>query len=173
MSGGAGLSAAATPDYQAVQLPYRGGRFAALAIMPTSGTPADFVGGLTPERIAAIAAALRPGMTVSLPRFTTTSTIDLKPVLGALGMADAFTDAADFSGLSPQPTRVSQAIQRVYLAVGEKGTTAAAVTGIALEPTSMPAGPQIVLNHPFLFLVRDTRTGAILFAAQVQDPTAG
>lgn len=173
MSGATGLQAAMTNAYRAVQLPYKGGRFAALAVMPTSGSLPDFVRSLTPEKIRSIADSTQPGLTVSMPRFTTTSTIDLKPVLEALGMTDAFSGAADFSALSNAPTQVSQAIQRVYLGVGENGTTAAATTGISIIPTSASPGPSVVLDHPFLFLVRDTKTGAILFASEVQDPAAG
>jgi serpin B len=110
---------------------------------------------------------------VSLPRFRTTATIDLKPVLESLGMVQAFTPDADFLALSPQPTMIDQAIQRVYLGVGEKGTTAAAVTGISMIPSAGYAGPSIVIDHPFVFLVRDTQTGAILFASEVVDPGAG
>jgi serine protease inhibitor len=173
MSGGAGLQGAVTDDYQAVQLPYKGGRFAALAVMPTSGSLGDFVGRLTPSRISSIITKVQPGVPVELPRFTTTAKIDMKPVLQALGMTTAFSDIADFSGLSSEATEVDQVMQRVYVGVGEKGTTAAAVTGISMNASSARAGPSVVLDHPFLFLVRDTKTGAILFASEVQDPTAG
>jgi serpin B len=174
MSGGSALHSAITGGYRAVELPYRGGRFAALAIMPSGGSLADFVQSLTPDRISAIAGSLRSGTQVKLPRFTTTSKIDLKPVLQALGMTTAFTDSADLSGLSDAvSTKVDQVIQRVYLGVGEKGTTAAAVTGISILPTSVTPERYVVFDHPFLFLVRDTETGAILFASEVRDPTAG
>jgi serpin B len=173
MVGGTGLPSAITGGYQAVQLPYAGGRFAALAIMPAHGTPADFVRGLTPARLTAIVAGTRPGSAVLLPRFTLTSTLDLVPALTALGSSDAFGAQADLSALSPQPTFVDQVVQRDYLAVGERGTTAAAVTGIAIAVSGRAApARQVVLDRPFLFLVRDTTTGAILFAAQVSDPTA-
>ncbi len=57
------------------------------------------------------------------------------------------------------------------MAVGEKGTEAAAATGIAAEPTSASVGgTTLTFDHPFLFLVRDTTTGAILFASLVQHP---
>jgi serpin B len=141
--------------------------------MPTSGSLGDFVRSLTPGRISSIASSLAANVSVSMPRFATTSKIDLKPVLEALGMTDAFTDNADLSGLSDTPTKVAQVIQRVYLGVGEKGTTAAAATGISIMPTSATTGPSVLVDHPFLFLVRDTKTGAILFASQVQDPTVG
>jgi len=171
MSGGPGLLEAATDDYQAVALPYRGGRFEALAIMPTSGSLTDYVQSLTPDRIDAIASGLGSGLSVAMPRFTTTSMIDLKPVLQALGMRQAFSDAADLSGLSNVETSVDQVIQRDYLQVGELGTTAAAVTGISITD-SATVGPSVALDHPFLFLVRDTQTGAILFASEITDPSA-
>jgi serpin B len=171
MSGGAGLTAAVTDGYQAVQLPYSGGRFAALAVMPTRGSLTDFVKSLTPDRIDAIAAGTKPGLSVAMPRFTTTSTLNLGPVLQALGMQQAFTDSADFAGMSRTPTAVDQVIQRDYLQVGEYGTTAAAVTGIGMIATGAIAGPTVSLDHPFLFLVRDTQTGAILFASEITDPS--
>jgi serine protease inhibitor len=173
MSGGQGLQAAVTDEYQAVQLPYTAGRFAALAVMPTSGSLGAFVHSLTPNKISSIASTLGPNVSVEMPRFTTAAKIDLVPVLKSLGMVQPFSDHADFSGLSDESTKVDQVIQRVYLGVGEQGTTAAAVTGGAMTALSGHVGPQVVLDHPFLFLVRDTKTGAILFASEVQDPTAG
>jgi len=163
----------ATGDgYQAVELPYRGDRFAALAVMPTSGTLPDFVAHLTPARLSAIASALHDGRaTVSLPTFTTDSALSLADLLARLGMPDAFTDEADFSGLSRVPTRIAAVEQRVYLAVGEKGTEAAAATGADMAVSgAVAAGAELVFDHPFLFLVRDTVTGAILFASLVQHP---
>lgn len=173
MSGGPGLQGAITDDYQALGLPYTGGRFEALAVMPTHGSLPDFIASLTPGKINTIASDLNSGLSVSMPRFTTTSTIDLKPVLEALGMQQAFGDSADLSGLGDESTMVDQVIQRDYLGVGELGTTAAAVTGISIMPTSATPGPAIALDHPFLFLVRDTQTGAILFASEITDPSAG
>jgi serpin B len=74
--------------------------------------------------------------------------------------------------MSPQAGQVGQVIQRDYLSVTEKGTEAAAVTGIAVE-TSLAVQRQVVhLDHPFLFLIRDVKTGAILFASEVVDPSS-
>jgi serpin B len=160
-------------DYQAVESKYAGGRFAALAVMPTSGSLKSFVDNLTPDRIDSIASSVKLAK-VSMPRFTTRSTLDLKPLLQALGMRDAFTEGvADLSGLSDAPTVVDQVVQRTYLSVGEKGTTAAAATGVAIDAYAANAPPSVLLDHPFVFLVRDTQTGAILFASEVTDPTAG
>lgn len=177
MSGGPGLKTAVTGRYQAVELPYRGGRFAALAVMPRGRSLGSFVAGLHGADLGRIAAtvAARPASTVAvvLPRFTTTSTLPLNDALAAMGMPDAFTDGADFSGLSDTPTTIGQVLQRVYLAVGENGTTAAAITGVGMTALSAHVQPpRLAFDHPFLFLIRDTATGAIVFATELQDPTA-
>jgi serpin B len=78
--------------------------------------------------------------------------------------------SADFSAMSPAGLQVSQVVQRDYLQVDEEGTTAAAVTGVGMTALSA-GGPQPVFDKPFLFLVRDTQTGVILFAGQIVDPS--
>lgn len=165
------LPAAVTDTYSAVQLPYRGGRFAALALMPTSGSLAEFTASLSSSSLAGVVSALqRRQVDLAMPAFTMSSTLDLNTALARLGMPTAFSDRADFSGIA-ENLMVQQVVQRAYLRVDENGTEAAAVTGIAMRPTSVPAESlAITLDHPFLFLVRDTATGAILFAAQVVDP---
>jgi serine protease inhibitor len=165
------VSAARTDTYDAAELPYQGGRFSAVAIMPTRGSLTDFVRGLDGSQLSRIASTLTTQLPVQLPRFTTTSTTDLGPVLQAMGMRTAFSDRADFSAMSPTPMQVGQAIQRVYLKVAEKGTEAAAVTGIGLVPTlAQPAPDGITFDHPFLFLIRDAKTGAVLFASTINRP---
>jgi serpin B len=161
--------------YQAVQLPYSGGRFAALAVMPTSGTLADFVRGLDTGKLDQIVTSLHEQpVQLALPKFTTTSTLNLQATLAALGMPIAFTDRADFAGLTAKQVQIGQVVQRVYLSVAEKGTEAAAATGVAIQPgaAQVPPSLHVQFDHPFLFLIRDTQTGAILFASQIQDPTA-
>jgi serpin B len=164
-------AAARTSTYQAAQLPYAGGRFAALAIMPTQGPVSDFARSLDGATLSRIAASLSTPLPVKLPRFTTTSTIELRPVLDALGIHAALSDSADFAAMSPTPMQIGQAVQRVYVKVGEKGTEAAAATGIGMVPTM--AGPPfdgITFDHPFLFLIRDAETGAVLFASAINRP---
>jgi serpin B len=74
--------------------------------------------------------------------------------------------------MSTVPTQVQSAVQRDYLSVGEKGTEAAAATGISAMPTAvaLPVGPTVTFNHPYLFFVRDAATGTVLFASMVQNP---
>jgi serpin B len=162
-----------TPQYSAVQLPYRGGRFAALAIMPTGTSLHRFAAGLSDATLSDIVHALEPQQVLlTMPRFETSSTFDLKSTLAALGMPAAFTDAADFTGIGER-LKVDSVVQRTYLKVAEKGTEAAAATGIGISATSRMADVKdLTLDHPFLFLIRDTVTGAILFASQVEHPQA-
>lgn len=172
MTSAADVSSTVTSSYAAAQLPYRGGRFAALVVMPTDRTLAGFVRGLTPSSLAHIAATVQKAHgSISLPRFTTATTSDLVPTLQALGMHSAFGPSADLSGLSQARTHVESVVQRAYLRVTEKGTTAAAATGVAILQSR--SGAHISFDRPFLFLVRDTSTGAILFASEIGDPTAG
>ena len=91
-----------------------------------------------------------------------------------MGIPFAFTDAADFSALSTEALKVQSVGQRDYLSVGGKGTEAAAASGIRMRPTAIaePFRPTITFDHPFLFVVRDTTTGALLFASLIYDAAA-
>ena len=173
MTAESGLRTADTADYAAAQLPYSGGRFAALVVMPKHASLGDFVDGLTPTSLAGVLDSLgKRNSGIALPRFTTSTTTDLVPTLRRLGMRQAFGTSSDLSGLGLGAASVDQVVQRVYLHVDERGTTAAAATGVAIGVSSLRSGP-LRIDHPFLFLVRDTKTGAILFATEVNDPTAG
>jgi serpin B len=160
---------AMTPGYDAVQLPYTGGRFAALAVMPKGQELTQFVDGLTPARLRQITATLSDKQPVGLrmPRFTAEQYTNLNDTMAAMGMQQAFSATADFSAMSPAGLMVQNVVQRDYLSVDEKGTEAAAVSGIDMTLSALPT---ISLDHPFLFLIRDTKTGTIMFAAQIQHP---
>jgi serpin B len=143
--------------------------------MPKSGSLTDFVSGMSTSDLSSIVSGLqRREIDLRLPKFKTTATLDLNDVLGKLGMTTAFTDDADFSKMSAEGLKVGAVVQRDYLSVAEKGTEAAAATGIVMEPTAarVPA-PTVSFDHPFLFLIRDTTTGAILFASRIQNPASG
>ncbi|HEY2298028.1 MAG TPA: serpin family protein [Jatrophihabitans sp.] len=164
------LASTATPKYMAVQLPYAGGRFAAQVIMPMHGTLPQLLGSLTPDDFAAIAKApAADGGELLMPKFTAHTYTQLNSPLQQLGMRTAFTGDADFGAMSPTALMVQTVVQRDYLKVDEEGTEAAAVTGVGMVPQSAQVPPKI--DHPFLFVVRDTATGAILFAGQIQDPS--
>ena len=95
-----------------------------------------------------------------------------------MGMAQAFSNSANFSGMTGKPDfTISAAIHKAYIDLNEQGTEAAAATSIIMRATAarvpFPEPPPIVFraDHPFLFLIRDTKTGAILFMGRITDPT--
>lgn len=169
-----GLAAAVTPEFTAVSLPYAGGALSFLAVAP-AGDLAEFEVGLTDERLSAVLGALSTERTdLAMPGFELRSRYELKPVLTALGMGVAFSDAADFHGIaSGLDLKISEVVQEAWVKVDESGTEAAAATavvfdaGAALEPE--PAR-QIALDRPFLFLIRHEETGAVVFMGRVMDP---
>lgn len=159
-------------SYYAAQLPYAGERFAAQFIAPISGTLPDLIATLTPADLTAIdRAAVVPEARFAAPKFTLATFTELNGPLQQLGMRTAFGNA-DFSAMTPVGgLSVSQVVQRDYLKVDEEGTEAAAVTGISIADSAL-GGIQPVFDKPFLFVVRDTLTGVILFAGQIVDPSA-
>jgi serpin B len=129
---------------------------------------------ITPENLAAWLAALRSAeVRVTLPKFKLTSQFHMARVLSAMGMRTAFTHKADFSGITTAgDIFIDDVIHKAYVDVHEEGTEAAAATGITMTLTS--ARPDKVVDfkadHPFVFLIRDNRTGSILFMGRVADP---
>jgi serpin B len=160
----------------AVELPYVGDHYVADVIMPTAQPLAGFVAGLTPQDLTSIEEHLAPtdSVALTLPKFDIATQLSLIPMLTALGMPDAFGSAADFSGIEDRGgLYVSLAQQSARIQVDEVGTTAAAATVFAIASSLPFASVNVVINHPFLLLIRDVTSGTILFTAQVTDPTAG
>jgi len=117
---------------------------------------------------------------LALPRFSIRSKLGLVPALSALGMHSAFSyTSADFSGIvGSNPAKsvfISNVIHEAFVDVNENGSEAAAATavifgdsGVSMEPVEPET---MVVNRPFIFLIRDRGTGAVLFAGQMFDPT--
>jgi len=161
--------------YRAVDLPYAGGRLSALVIEPTGGETLDrLVAGLSPASLARIVAGLHEMRlsSLTLPSFDLQSRLRLDTPLSAMGMRVAF-EAADFSGITRRVALHVQAVQQdADLRVSPDGTVGAAVTGVSVGLSSLPMLPSLTFDHPFLFVVRDATTGAVLFEAAVEDPLA-
>jgi serpin B len=110
---------------------------------------------------------------VAFPRFKVTQEFELNKTLGAMGMPLAFSDRADFSGMDGrQDLYISNVLHKAFVDVNEEGTEAAAATGVAVGAKSAPPTPQqeFRADHPFVFLLRDTGTGSILFTGRVTNP---
>ncbi|MCX8127014.1 MAG: serpin family protein, partial [Dehalococcoidia bacterium] len=111
---------------------------------------------------------------LTMPRFKVESSIGLKKVLSALGMGVAFTDRADFSGMTGnRELFISDAFHKAFAQVDESGTEAAAATAVVVGLTAAPSQPvTVTVDRPFIFLIRDIKTGAILFIGRVVDPSS-
>jgi serpin B len=110
---------------------------------------------------------------VELPKFTIAARMSIKNVLSRLGMPGAFTDSADFSGINGKANDLclSDAIHATFIDVNETGIEAAAALGYISPDSFGGEPPSFHADHPFLFLVRDNRSGCILFLGRVVDPT--
>lgn len=165
-----------TDQLQAISLPYGDGTLSFEVILPAEGLSLESLyETLTPTQWQDWMNQLqsRPG-TLQLPRFQFSYEADLIPALQALGMETAFTDAADFSGLTTLEAAINQVRHKTFIDVTEEGTEAAAVTSIGIVATSMPAEPErpfvMEVNRPFLVAIRDRPTGTLLFLGSVVDP---
>jgi serpin B len=164
---------AAGTGYQAVELEYLGSELGMLVIVPNAGEFAACEAGLNGARLREIVGTLQTNQVrLSLPKFTFTWQASIKDVLAGLGMPTAFTDAADFSGMSSEPgLHVGDVLHKAFIAVDEEGTEAAAATAVVMAGTAAPAEPvTLVVDRPFIFVIRDRLTGTVLFVGRVVDP---
>jgi serpin B len=156
--------------FQALALPYVGQAFRMLIVVPDNGRFAEVESRLSAEFLDGVRAALvNQDVTLSLPRFQAETDFPVGGPLKELGMEDAFSDDADFSGIT-QADRLSitGAFHKAFVSVDEKGTEAAAATGIVGGTVSVP--PPLVVDRPFLFLIEDVETKAVLFLGRIVKP---
>ncbi|MCE5345611.1 MAG: serpin family protein [Bacteroidales bacterium] len=111
---------------------------------------------------------------LSFPRFKYGYKKKLKDILSEMGMGIAFTDDADFTNIAATPPLlINEVIHQAFIETNEEGTEAAAATVVSIGVTSMPAEPLALnLDHPFLYIIRETSTNSILFMGRVADPLA-
>lgn len=162
-------------DYQAVELPYDGRELSMLILLPQSGQFTAFEKSLDAKRANGIIQALSPKqIALTMPKFEFTSSFSLKKTLSSMGMPIAFTEDADFSGMTgKRDLFISDVIHKAFVSVDEEGTEAAAATAVIMVATAMPASPiEVTIDRPFIFLIRDIETGTILFIGRVLNPGA-
>jgi serpin B len=157
-------------DLQVLELPYAGKELSMVIVLPdkADGLPA-IEQSLTPSRLAAWLACCEPStLHVTLPRFTITTPLSLADTLAKMGMPAAFSGKADFSGMTgKRDLFISDVIHKAFVEVNEEGTEAAAATAVVMKRA---APPNFTADHPFLFLIRDRRSGSILFMGRVLNP---
>ncbi len=155
--------------WRAVEIPYQGGGLSMVVIVPNDF--AAFEAGLDAESLDALLGKIRDGgVHLTIPRFSFSTHASLVEPLQAMGVSSAFGAGADFSRMTGGRGLFVGAVEHeAFVEVDESGTEAAAATGVEMLGSH---GPTIVVDRPFIFLIRDRATNAILFMGRVMDPTA-
>lgn len=169
-------STAAGPGYQAVELPYYGGEFSMLIVIPDRGTFTTFEQRLDYPLIEEIVNNLsEENITLLMPKFGYESQFNLSNSLVEMGMPDAFnSEKADFSGIDGGvgSLYIGAVIHKTFISVDEAGTEAAAATAVVVFGVGHFDPRKIIVNRPFIYMIRDIKTGAVLFLGRVKSPTA-
>jgi serpin B len=166
---------ASHPGYRVLELPYKRDRLAFDILLPDPGRlrsllgrialsgPLPLLSGLAPQRVQ-----------LALPKLLLRTHFELTDALSTLGMPLAFSSAADLSGIAGSPGQLSiqHVVHEAYVRVDEAGTEAAAATGAVVGVTALPPMPaiQFKVDRPFVFVLRDRHTQAILFLGTVSNP---
>lgn len=158
-------------DAQILELPYKGEDLSMVVILPRTGEIHGFEESLTLQGFEEWLDMLEPTrLEVHLPRFKFETRYDMGKDLAEMGMPTAFTGSADFSGMSEGGLFIGHVVHQAYVDVNEKGTEAAAATGVVMVE-SAPILEVFNADHPFVFAIRDRGTGLILFMGRVMDPS--
>jgi serpin B len=169
-------------DALLLELPYQGSDAAMVVVLPKQtgdkdGGLATLESKLTSDIVTGWLAKLaeHKEIAVTLPRFTAETTLSMKELLQDLGMKLAFErDAADFSGMLGGKAReslwIDAVLHKAFILVNEEGAEAAAATAVVVKGRKMNRTPAFEANRPFVYFIRDTRTGTILFVGRVTDP---
>jgi serpin B len=166
------------PDgLQLLELPYVGNDLSMVVLLPAeTNSFKDFENSVTAENLAFwLGQARHQKVNVFLPKFKLTGQFSLGDTLAGLGMTDAFSDHADFSGMDgAHDLYISAVIHKAFVEVNEEGTEAAAATGVMVGAMAIARPFDIPIfraDHPFVFLIRDVHSGSILFLGRITDPT--
>lgn len=173
MSQRVSLRLLAHDGFRLAELPYAKGGLSMVIILPDSGLPLESVEHqLTWENLDRwlrdLAEATPQELALMLPRFSMTARYELVETLASMGMPHAF-EGADFSGMTGRKDLfISNVIHKAFVDVTEEGTEASAATAVVLKRGGGPAS--FVVDRPFIFLIREHRTGSILFIGRLVDP---
>ncbi|MBI5206594.1 MAG: serpin family protein [Candidatus Firestonebacteria bacterium] len=158
-------------NFQAVELPYDGNELSMVILLPQSGKFIEFENIFNSEKLDIIIDNLENReITLKLPRFIYKSeSVSLKNTLSSMGMPVAFSSAANFSGMDgTMSLSISDVVHQAFISVNEAGTEAAASTGVVTW-AGIPE-TEVNINRPFIFLIRDIKTKAILFFGRIINP---
>jgi serpin B len=175
----ANVSYAGNGDFQAVELLYSGDELSMVILLPRKiDALGQMENQLNPAFLARLLAQMKKqNVDIFLPRFKLESRFELNDTLAEMGMPNAFNPLnADFSGINGirQDLSIFGVYHKAWAEVAEEGTEAAAATAVVLGDSAVakppPRPPVFRADHPFIFLIRDTRSGSLLFAGRLADP---
>ena len=172
----AAFAYAETNNLQLIELPYLGNALSLVILLPKeTATIGDLEHKLTePVLNQWLGQTRRQRVDLFLPKFKVAAQCNLTQTLNQMGIKDAFTSSADFSGIDGQrDLLISAVIHKACVDLNEQGTEAAAATGAVMALTSArpTAIPVFRADHPFLYLIRDNTTRSILFMGRLSDPS--
>ncbi|QEE15950.1 serpin family protein [Promethearchaeum syntrophicum] len=156
-------------DLQILELPYKGNNFSMLILLPERNLGAIELSKLNEYKNQMEETELDE---IFLPKFEFDTKYFLKEILSSMGMPTAFSEYANFSGITlAEKLSITQVIHQAYIKVNEKGTEAAASTGAVISLGISPSKPIFKADHPFIFIIQEKETGNILFLGRVNDPS--
>ena len=168
-----GYGYAGGDGYQVVDLPYSWGELSMTILLPDEGNLGAFEDSLDSEMLDQIIdAVVTDAVTITMPLFEFESELRLGDTLTEMGMPHAFSSGADFSGMTGyRDLWISEVVHKAFVSVDEKGTEAAAATGVTILLGGFGEDTiEVTVDRPFIFLIRDTGTGTILFLGRVSNP---
>jgi len=163
------------PTLQILEMSYAGTGFALDILLPKAGSGlGDLEKSLTDDNLSAWLHNLHDAtVEVEVPKFRAEASFSLREALTRMGMKNAFDGSADFSGMDGRrDLTLSDVVHKAFVDVSEKGTEAAAATGSVAVLARLVAPSKVIFHadHPFVFLIRDTHSGLILFAGRLENP---
>jgi len=164
-----------TPDAQILEMKYQGTPLAFDILLPkTNDGLAELERSIQPDVLSAWFGALTSRkVEAAIPKFRAESAFLLRDMLSRMGMADAFGEKADFSGIDGRrDLYLGVVVHKAFVEVSEEGTEAAAATGAAVRFMAMRRQEPTIFraDHPFMFFIRDTTSGVILFEGRLLQP---
>jgi serpin B len=158
--------------YQAVELLYDGDGLSMVILLPEYDQFEVFEEGLQAAKVSDIMSDLQStGVTLTMPKFEFESEFNLNDTLKDMGMPAAFSGGADFSGMTgTRDLYIRAVLHKAFIAVDESGTEAAAATAVVMEEEAPEPLVELTIDRPFIFLIRDIETGAIIFVGRVLNP---
>ncbi len=170
--------------FQAVELQYGGGEMAMTILLPDAGRFNEFEGSLDAASMDGILEGMELRLVrLTMPKFEMESTFSLTGTLAEMGMPNAFDEMkAEFAGIDglsclagdDECLLISDVLHKAFVSVDESGTEAAAATAVIIGVTKAVTPPDesitVTVDRPFIFVVRDLETGALLFAGRVLEP---